>query len=312
MASRIDQLDNQIGVITNIQFYSICDGPGIRTNVFLKGCLLRCRWCHNPEGVRRNPEVFPYYTNCNGCGECVRICPSGAITLEEPTKPKIDKGICTYCLQCADVCKYSAIIVFGRYVTAKEVLDEVEKDKPFYENSGGGMTLSGGEPLAQPNFILSLLSGAKDRGIHTCLDTTGYAKWEVIESILDYTDIFLWDVKHLDSIIHKSWAGVGNELILDNLKKVAKLGKSIRIRVPVIPNINDSMEDMRKTADFVESLGPSVVGVDLLPYHPWASAKYRLFALDYDFPIGEGYNEEQILEMMNIFEPHVAEVTIGG
>jgi pyruvate formate lyase activating enzyme len=312
MASRIDELDNQIGVITNIQFFSLCDGPGIRTTVFLKGCIMRCRWCHNPEGVRRNPEVFPYYTNCIGCGECLEACPSGALTLLEPNKPKIDKGLCTYCLQCASACRYNALVVFGKFVRAGEVLDEVGKDKPFYENSGGGMTLSGGEPLAQPDFTLSLLKGAKERDINTCLDTNGYAGWETIEKMLEYVDLFLWDIKHMDPVVHKSWSGLSNELILDNARKIAQQGKRMRIRVPIIPDINDSEENLRRTAEFVDSLGPSVTGVDLLPYHPWAGAKYRLFALDYPFPMGEGYDEEKIMGFMEIFEPHTAEVTIGG
>ncbi|MDY6835790.1 MAG: glycyl-radical enzyme activating protein [Chloroflexota bacterium] len=312
MASRIDELDNKIGIITNIQFYSLCDGPGIRTNVFLKGCVLNCRWCHNPEGVRRNPEVFPYHPNCIGCGDCIEKCPSGAITLPEPTKPSVDKGRCTYCLQCTDFCRYRALVVYGRYVTVGEVITEVEKDKPFYKNSGGGMTLSGGDPLAQPDFTLSLLQAAQAREINTCLDTSGYAPWETLEKMIDYIDFFLWDIKHMDSAAHKDWSGVGNELILDNLKKVAERKKKIRIRVPIITGINDTNENLLATAQFVQSLGESIQGVDLLPYHPWAGAKYRLFGIDYPFPAGEGYNEERLLELLGIFEPYAAEVTVGG
>lgn len=311
MAIRIDQLDDNIGIITNIQFYSIYDGPGIRTNVFLKGCNLRCRWCHNPEGVSRWPEVFPYYPNCTGCGECVAACPSGAITLIEPTKPTVDKVKCTSCFQCIEVCKTQGLAVFGKFVTVNQVMEEVEKDKPFYENSGGGMTLSGGDPTNQPDFCRALLKSAKERGINTCLDTNGYAEWETIESMIEYVDWFLWDIKSMDSHAHKDWAGVGNERILENVRKVAQRAK-LRIRFPVIPNINDSDDNLKKTAEFIESLGPNVEGVDLLPYHPYAGAKYRLFCLDYNFPIGEGYNEDRLIEMMDIFEPHVSEVTIGG
>ena len=324
MASTIDQLEgHQIGVVTNIQFYSINDGPGIRTTVFLKGCNVRCRWCHNPEGVRRNPEVFPYYANCVGCEQCLDSCPSGALTLVKPTKeealkgimefkPHIDKGICTYCLQCVDACPFDALVCFGDFMTVDQVLDEVEKDKLFYKHSGGGMTISGGEPMAQPDFVLALLKEAKERKINTCLDSNGYAKWELYEKTLDYVDWYLLDIKHMDPEVHKDWAGVSNERVLDNIKKIAERGKKIRIRIPVIPSINDSVENMKKTAEFVESLGSAVEGVDLLPYHPWAGAKYRLFALDYNFPIGEGYDEDHLLELMEIFEPHTVEVTIGG
>ena len=173
------------------------------------------------------------------------------------------------------------------------------------------MTLTGGEPTVQPRFVLALLKAAHEKKIHSCLDTCGHAKWEVYEELLDHVDLFLWDIKHMDTKRHESWAGVGNERILDNLKKVAKKAK-VRIRVPVIPNVNDSEENMRETAEFAESLGENIEGVDLLPYHPYAGAKYRLFGLDYPFPMGEGYNEDRVLELMHIFAPHVEEVTIGG
>lgn len=311
MAIRIDQLDSNIGIITNIQFYSVCDGPGIRTNVFLKGCTLRCRWCHNPEGVRRCPEVFPYYPNCTGCGKCVEACPSGAITLVEPTKPSVDKAKCTSCFQCVEICETQGMVVYGKYVTVDEVMVEVERDKTFYKNSGGGMTLTGGDPTAQPDFCLALLKAAKDRGINTCLDTNGYAKWEIYEKMIDDVDWFLWDIKNMDPQVHKDWAGVSNERILENAMRIAQRAK-MRIRVPIIPDVNDSDENLRKTAEFVESLGPNVDGVDLLPYHPYAGAKYRLFCLDYPFPMGEGYDEDRVIEIMKVFEPHAAEVTIGG
>lgn len=324
LPTKIDQVEgHQIGIVTNIQFYSINDGPGIRTTVFLKGCNVRCRWCHNPEGVRRYPEVFPFFANCVGCEKCLEVCPSGALTLTKPSKeqvmqgvmefkPHIDKGTCTYCLRCAEVCPWDALIVFGHYMTVEQVMQEVDKDKIFYMNSGGGLTISGGEPMSQPDFVISLLKAAKARHYNTCLDTNGLASWEQYEKTLDYTDWYLWDIKSMDPKVHKEWAGVSNEHSLESVRKLAKLGKRLRIRLPIIPGINDSLENMKKTAEFVESLGPAVEGVDLLPYHPWAGAKYRLFALDYSFPVGEGYDEDRLLELMEIFEPHTTEVTIGG
>lgn len=320
----VDELEaHDLGVVNDIQFYSTCDGPGIRTTVFLKGCNIRCKWCHNPEGVRKNPEVFPFYTNCVGCEKCVEACPSRAITIVKPTRaemeqgagafrPKINKDLCTYCLQCVESCAYDGLVVFGKIMHVEEVMDEVEKDKLFYKNSGGGMTISGGEPMNQPHFVLSLLKAARERGINTCLDTNGYAKWEYYEPTLPYVDWYLWDIKHMDPKVHMGWAGVSNERVLSNLKKVVERGARVRIRIPIIPNINDNVENMRRTAEFVATLGPAVEGVDLLPYHPYAGAKYRLFGLDYPFPMGEGYDEDQVLEFMEIFEPLVDEVTIGG
>jgi len=312
MASRIDELDNQIGVITNIQFYSLCDGPGIRTTVFLKGCNIKCQWCHNPEGNRRYPEVFPFLPNCISCGACSNVCAAGALTLADDGKPRIDKGRCTSCLRCVNVCEHGGLVVIGKYTTVGEVMAEVEKDKPFYKNSGGGMTVSGGEPLGQPDFTLALMQAAHERRINTVLDTCGYGEWESLEKLIDHVDLFLWDIKHMDPIAHKDWAGVSNELILDNAKKVAERGGKIRIRVPIIIGRNDSEENLRATAEFAESLGESVLGVDLLPFHPYAGSKYVMFGLEYPFPIGEGYNEDRLLEMMDIFVPHVDEVTIGG
>jgi pyruvate formate lyase activating enzyme len=173
------------------------------------------------------------------------------------------------------------------------------------------MTLTGGEPTNQPDFCLSLLKAARERGINTCLDTNGYSKWEIYEKLIDHVDWFLWDIKNMDSEKHKDWAGVSNERILENLKRVVERAK-VRIRIPIIPDINDSEENLRKTAEFVDSLGANVEGVDLLPYHPYAGTKYRLFCLDYPFAAGQGYDEDRLLEIMKIFEPHAAEVTIGG
>ena len=332
----------EIGVVTNIQKFSIYDGPGVRTTIFLKGCRLRYRWCHNPEGVRHYPEVFHLWPDCTDCGKCENICPAGALTMAErmwykggtitvdvPTesgsfafvpveikskwvrKMKIDKGLCIGCQQCVEVCEQGAFIVSGEFKTVDEVMKEVEEDRPMYENSGGGMTLSGGEPTAQPKFCLALLKAAKERGINTALDTNGHVKWGMLNEMLDYTDFVLYDIKHMDAEAHKRFSGVSNELILENARRIVEKGVATRIRIPVIPEANDSEENMTRTAEFVCLLG--LKGVDLLPFHPWAGQSYRVLGLDYPFPIGEWYPEEKLKKIEAIFKSHDLEVNrMGG
>ncbi|GAB6273492.1 MAG: glycyl-radical enzyme activating protein [Peptococcaceae bacterium] len=308
--------EQQTGVITSIQLFSLNDGPGIRTTVFLKGCRLNCKWCHNPEGNRRYPEVYPFISNCTGCKKCVEVCPTEAITFLEPTRPKIDKSRCIVCLQCVEICPYEAMVQWGEIVNVKHVIEEVEKDKPFYKNSGGGMTLSGGEPLTQPEFARALMKCAKLREIHTALDTCGYAKWEVLESVLEWTDLVLFDLKHMDAQAHKEYCGVTNEVILENARRIAAKKVPLRIRIPVIPGRNDTVENMRLTAEFVAALDREnknvIQVVDLLPYHPYAGSKYVQFGLEYPFPVGEGYKDEEIEPIIELFTGQGLDVTVGG
>ncbi len=301
-----------IGVINDIQTMCMNDGPGYRTVVFLKGCLLDCDWCHNPEGKRRYPEVIPYISNCTKCGECIEVCPTEALILDEDGIPRIDKALCSTCLQCVKACRFDALICWGRIVTVAEVMADVEKDKAFFKNSGGGLTVSGGEPMAQPDFVYGLLKASKDAGIGTALDTCGHAPWEDIKRVLKYTDLILFDIKSVDNDVHRDYAGLGNALILENVKKIAATGINMRIRVPIIPNRNDSKESLLATAKFIEGLGDSVQGVDLLPYHPYAGSKYQAFGMEYPFPSGEGLGDDIIEPMVELFLDYVPEVTVGG
>jgi pyruvate formate lyase activating enzyme len=226
-------------------------------------------------------------------------------------KIRINKDLCIGCQQCVEVCEEGAFVVSGQFMTVDEVMAEVEEDKPMYENSGGGMTLSGGEPTAQPKFCLALLKAAKERGINTALDTNGYVKWEILNEMLDYTDFVLYDIKNMDPKAHKEFSGVSNELILENARRIVEKGVAMRIRIPVIPEANDSEENMAKTAEFVCSLG--LKEVDLLPFHPWAGQSYRLLGLDYPFPVGEWYPEEKLKKIKGIFKSYDLEPNrMGG
>lgn len=339
-------LGKEKGVVYDIQRFSVSNGSGIRTTVYLKGCTLRCRWCHNPEGVRHYPEVFHYWPRCTDCGRCDDICPANAlgiidkiewggeekeVDLDEfqkmalraegtniyhsikkrvARKIRIQKDRCIGCLRCVDICPERAFVVVGRFMTVDEVMDEVTSDKIFYKTSGGGITISGGEPTAQPDFTLSLLKRAKEAGIHTALDTNGYLEWDSLKKLLDYTDLVLYDIKSMDPETHKDFTGVDNKKILDNAKKIAESDVDMRIRFPLIPGINDGADNIKETAKFTKSLG--IEWVDMLPYHAFAGHKYRLFSLDFPFPIGEGYPEEKLTKIRGLFESFGLNTTIGG
>ncbi len=277
------------GRIYDIQGFSVQDGPGIRTTVFLKGCPLRCPWCHSPESQLFIPQLSWISMRCVGIdaceSRCLKACPKQAIELGD-TRPDsltqetiqmihVKRDLCDNCGECAKVCHPHALYICGEDYTVDEVLKKVLADKPFFEHSGGGATVSGGEALSQPEFTRELLKRLKEEGIHTALDTTGFAKWETIESVLPYTDLFLYDLKCMDSEKHKSVVAVPNEPILENAKKIAAAGGKMQIRIPVIPRFNDDEENIRKTAEFCVELGDAVTVIQLLPYHNLGVSKYQ-------------------------------------
>lgn len=300
------------GVVNDIQRMCTCDGPGFRTVVFLKGCYLNCQWCHNPEGKRRYPEVIPFVSNCVGCRDCLDVCPTGALVLNEDRQPRIDRGLCSTCLQCVRVCRYAALVCWGTIMLTDQVVAEVERDKEFYVHSGGGVTVSGGEPMAQPEFAEALMKACKDRGIRTALDTCGHAPWGDFERVLPYTDLVMLDIKEMDAHKHRQYSGIGNELILKNAERIAAFGIPMRFRIPLIPGRNDSRENWEAAARFIDRLGDAVLGVDLLPYHPFAGGKYRAFGMDYPFPSGEGLPDEAVTPVVGLFLECAPEVTVGG
>ena len=302
------------GLVTNIQRYSINDGPGIRTTVFVKGCPLSCFWCHNPECINSFEEVRFIKERCAGCGACVVICPEKIVATPEEVangKEKIDRRKCTLCLKCIAACRYGGLVKAGELLSVDEVLKEVKSDSMFYSNSGGGMTLSGGEPLIMPEFTMALLKGAKDAMLHVCLDTCGNVPWEVLEEALDYVDLLLYDIKHMDAEKHREATGVTNELILANAEKASKLVDML-IRIPVIPGFNDSTESMEEIAQFAQSLGKRVKRCDLLPFHNWAGAKYESLGMEYSCIAMDSVKEAAVKPLEEIFHSYGLATQIGG
>ncbi len=269
------------GIIFDIQKFSVHDGPGIRTIVFLKGCTLGCAWCSNPESQSKGLELMWREHLCTHCRKCEYICPYKAISESFNSQKVIDKKLCLKCGICEEGCHTGALQLIGRYVSVTEVMDEVEKDKAFYETSGGGITLGGGEPLAQAEFALKLLKESKARGISTAIETAGCVPWESFEQAAEYTDLFLYDVKSMNSEIHKNYIGTCNELVIKNLQKLKDLNAHIILRMPVIPGVNDSEENIRSFAQLAGIL--KVDGIELLPFHNLSTAKYK--GLDRDYPM---------------------------
>jgi pyruvate formate lyase activating enzyme len=288
-------------MIFDIKKYAIHDGPGIRTTVFFQGCPLSCWWCHNPESQSRHPVLLYRVNRCVLCGTCVEICPQNGIEISphpsplshwERGKPQrsegwgeescatTDRTKCDVCGECADACYYGAREVSGREMSVAEVLAEVERDVPFYDQSGGGVTFSGGEPLNQRKFLAELLRECKEREIHTVVDTSGYVTWDVIDGIRGNVDLFLYDLKLMDNERHKQTTGVSNELILSNLKRLAENGSQIFVRIPLIPGINDDAENLEQSVAFIAGL-PHITGVELMGYHDIAAAKYEALGMVY-------------------------------
>jgi pyruvate formate lyase activating enzyme len=267
------QLEQGAGLVFDIKRFSIHDGPGIRTTIFLKGCPLNCWWCHNPEGQRMEPELILRPERCIGCGACLDVCESGAVVLEGDVIVT-RRARCTACGACVDVCYTEARELVGRHMTVDQVMDEIGQDVAFYDQSGGGVTFSGGDPLAQPAFLRDLLRACQTRGVHTALDTCGHAPWEVLDGVREDVDLFLYDLKLMDDARHREFTGVSNELILGNLEALSRKGHQIVLRVPIIPGINDDEENLRRIAVLAADL-PSLERVDLLPYHRIGRDKYQ-------------------------------------
>ncbi len=303
------------GSIFNVQGYSIHDGPGIRTTVFMKKCPLRCLWCSNPESINARPEVMFFRELCvKKDYRCLHACPGGAITLSTDEELMIDRKICVNCTEysCVKACFHEAIKVSGKYVTVDDVWKEIKRDIPYYLRSGGGVTLSGGEPTSQPEFALELLKRCKENGLHTALDTCGYVDWQTMKRILDYVDLVLYDIKHMDPAKHKMYTGVSNELIHKNAELMASLydNVSMMIRFPIIKGYNDSEENVTDTARFVAKIG--LDKIELLPYHKFGIGKYEKLGRQYELEEASSLNDEELLIIEGIFESYGLDCSVSG
>jgi pyruvate formate lyase activating enzyme len=300
-----------LGTIFDIKKFSIHDGPGIRTTVFFKGCPLSCWWCHNPESQARGRELVWRETRCIVCGACQAACPEGAISANGDGSMHTDPARCTLCGDCLDACTSEAREIVGRSMSLNQVMAEIERDVPFYDESGGGVTFSGGEPLLQAEFLRALLRACRERDIHTTLDTCGYARWETLDSLRADVDLFLYDLKLMDAERHRQVTGVSNQIILSNLEALARHGHALVLRLPLIPGLNDDEDNLRRTAAFAAGL-PGVERLDILPYHPTGADKYPRLHKAYRLAELRPPSDERLAEITHIMQAYGLPVKIGG
>ena len=298
-------------LVFDVKRYAINDGPGIRVTIFLKGCPLSCRWCHNPESI--SPRVQKMYTKskCIGCGECVEICPIEACELT-PDGIVSDSSSCLRCGQCAGVCPALATEMSGRYESVADLLKVIENERPFFDQSGGGVTFSGGEPLLYPEFLTEILDACGQMQIHRTIDTSGLASTRTVLEIARRTDLFLYDLKLMDPEKHKQWTGVGNRRILQNLEALAETGADIQIRIPLIKGVNNDEKNIEETAVFVNALSGPRKAISLLPYHNLAEGKSNKLGQEYD-PDGMAEpNEIELTRVIAQFAAHGLTASVGG
>lgn len=300
------------GVVFDIQHFSIHDGPGIRTTVFLKGCPLTCAWCQNPESQLRAPEIMFHADRCVGCGRCAEVCPEGAIAIADG-RAHTDRDLCSGAGSCVETCPNEARTLVGKLMTAEEVVERAAADSMFYERSGGGITLSGGEPLAQPAFAEAILRLSRQAGLHTAVDTCGYAEWATARRVLLHADLVLYDLKHMDSDEHRRLTGVPNVTILQNARRIRhELELPVLARVPLVPGWNDSAENLAATADFVAGELGADTPVHIHPYHRFGEGKWEGLerADEHAAPAPPG--EEQVRRAVKVFEARGLVVVVGG
>ena len=283
------------GLLMDVKRFAVHDGPGVRTTLFLKGCSLRCIWCHNPEGISPRPQTAYYAHKCIGCGECARVCPAGER--------------CIACGACEEACLGEAMKLFGRTVTVDEAETIALEDRAFYAHSGGGVTVSGGEPLLQADFVRALFERLKEQGVHTAVDTCGNVPWTAFEKVLPVADMFLFDVKHIDSDAHRALTGAGNGRILDNLRRLSDANARIEIRIPLVPKANDDADVLERIGALLGSLNIETMRV--LPYHSLARSKYAALGLPDTMPDMPSPDDEQIARAVSILRAHGVNAVSG-
>ncbi|MBK1812137.1 glycyl-radical enzyme activating protein [Clostridium sp. YIM B02505] len=295
--------------VCEIEHYAVHDGPGIRTVVFLKGCPLKCLWCSNPETQKRENELYYNNSTCVLCKKCIHACDYEALSSDEKAIV-IDRNRCIACGKCTDVCPTNSLRLVGKNMEVEEVFKEVLKDVLFYRQSGGGVTVSGGEVLMNADFAIELFKLCKDEFIHTAIETTGYGSFEKLKELSDYTDLILFDVKHSDDRVHKELTGVGNVLIQENLNKLSKLGKEIIIRIPLIPGLNDEEENIKNTVEIAKANG--IREIHILPYHTLGLDKYRRLKKDYKLTDIKKHEPEYLESLRKLVENSSIKCIIGG
>ena len=287
------------------------DGPGIRTTAFLKGCPLNCKWCSNPEGIDPSPELMTIDRNCVGCFRCVEICSQKAIQRADG-KRIIDRQKCNRCFDCVEACSYDALKKAGHTYKIDELVKEIEKDRLFFFNSGGGITFSGGEPLLQHEFTREVFRICRQKTIPTALDTCGHIPWRTLESVLEFTDLVLYDIKHLDSTLQQKSTGQNNQLILQNFKRIVKAARTW-VRVPLIPGFNDSTDFLRSLCRLILELEKTKIEkVSLLPYHNWGEQKYCMLGRPYEFTETVSQSKQRLEELRQIIGSYGIPVTLGN
>lgn len=299
------------GLVFDIKRYAINDGPGIRVTIFLKGCPLSCRWCHNPESI--SPKVQKMYTEskCIGCGECVDICPVQACELTSEGI-ETNAGLCDRCGQCAEVCPALATEMSGRYESVEDLMRVIENERPFFDQSGGGVTFSGGEPLLYPEFLIRILDACGNLNIHRTVDTSGLAKAATLLNVARRTDLFLYDLKLMDSARHKEWTGAGNKRILKNLQALAGTGADIQIRIPLIKGVNTDKQNIEETAAFIATLSGPAKPIALLPYHNMAGGKAAKLGQSHDPGEMSAPGPQDLERIVSQFAGYGLAASIGG
>ena len=295
------------GVIYNIQRTSTEDGPGVRTTVFLKGCPLRCQWCSNPESQSFQPQLLMFSDSCSACGKCLKACPHGAVILQKDGRSATDRSRCRDCGKCAEVCPSGARVMSGKIMTVEEVMAVARADSLFYENSGGGVTFGGGEPISAGDFLIALLEACRDEGFHTCVDTCGHCSPAQFKKVMALTELFLFDCKHMNPAQHKRLTGLDNKRILANLRALLESGIPTQIRIPLMPDLNDSEDNIAALAALLRQYNRS--DVDVLPCHAFGRSKYA--ALGWETPSMEAYKPAKLQEALERFTRHGLNFTLG-